>query len=218
MFSSLEPSSDVEMPDNPEVQVVEDTDQSLPGQFQNKPTGTLSESDIQGERACSDDISNTPASSMPISQPELGNRNKPENDLNIIPEARSQLYYRPNNQMNSYIPAGRRFNGVPFSPYSATSTAQNMPNYEALYGSMNTGHSPNDLKTYTQYVSQDAHPYIGRYCPPSMVAGATFYARNFYPSTNEHYHNEQIAGRLTYDRRFHNRAVPETQASVLGGL
>jgi hypothetical protein len=27
-----------------------------------------------------------------------------------------------------------------------------------------------------------------------------------------------MAGRMAYDRRFHHRAVPETPASVLGGL
>lgn len=215
------------MRENSEVQVVEDiVDQSPPVQFQQKPTGTLCEtlceSGIQGERTCSDDISNTPASSMPANHPELGTRNKtstlPETDLNMIPEARSQLYHRSNNQMNSYLPAGRRFSSVSFSPYSMTNTAQSMSNYEALYGSMNTARSSSDLKSYTQYVSQDTHSYTGRYRPPSMVAGAAIYARNFYPSTNEHYRNEQLAGRMAYDRRFHSRSVTETPGSVLGGL
>ena len=206
------------MLENPEVQVVKDTDQSLSVQLQKTPDTTLPDSDTQGERTSSDDMSNNHASSLPVNRPELSNRNKPETDLSMIPEARSQLYYRSNNQMNSYLPAGRRFNGVPFSPYSTNSTAQGMSNYEALYGSMNTVRSPNDLKTYTQYPPQDTHSYIGRYCPPSMVAGATLYARNFYPSTSEHYRNEQMAGRMAYDRRFHHRAVQETSASVLGGL
>jgi hypothetical protein len=207
------------MLENPEVQDVEDTEQPISVQLQKSSTGTLPDNDIQGESTCSDDIINTPAaSSLPANAAEMGNRNKPEADLSMMPEARSQLYYRPNNQMNSYLPAARRFSGVPFSPYSTNSTAQSMSNYEALYGSMNTVRSPNDLKTYTQYSSQDTHSYIGRYCPPSMVAGATLYARNFYPSTNEHYRNEQMAGRMAYDRRFHHRAVPETPASVLGGL
>ena len=207
---------------NSDVQVVEDMDQSPPVQFQHKPIGTLSDSDIQGEMTCSDDISNTPATSIPANQQDLGNHNKTstitETALNMIPEARSQLHYRSNNQMNSYLPAGRRYSNVPFPPYSITSAAQSMSNYEALYGSRNILRSSNEHKTYTPYVSQDTHSYVGRYCPPSMVAGTTIYARNFYPSANEHFRNEQLTGRMAYDRRFHNRVGTETSASVLGGI
>lgn len=205
---------------NSDVQVAEDMDQSPLVQFQHKPIGTLPDSDIQGEMTCSDDVSNTPAPSISANQQELGNKTSTitETDLNMIPEARSQLHYRSNNQLNSYLPAGRRYSNVPFSPYSMTSATQSMSNYEALYGSRNIVRSSNDHKTYTPYVSQDTHSYVGRYCPPSMVAGTTIYARNFYPSANEHYRNEQLTGRMTYDRRFHNRVGTETSASVLGGL
>lgn len=210
------------MPENSDVQVVEDMDQSPPVQFQHKSIGTLSDSEIQGEITCPEGVSNTTVPSIPANQQEFGNRNKTstitENDLNAIPEARSQLHYRANNQVNSYLPGGRRYSSVPFSPYNITSAAQSMSNYDAMYGSRNIVRSSNDHKTYTPYASQDTHSYVGRFCPPSMVAGATIYARNFYPSTNEHYRNEQLTGRVAYDRRFHNRVGPETSASVLGGL
>ena len=205
------------MRENSDVQVVEDMDQSPPAQFQHKAIGTLSDSEIQGP----DDVSNTPVPSIPTNQQEFGNHTKTstitENDLNAIPEARSQLHYRANNPVNSYLPGGR-YSSVPFSPYNITSAAQSMSNYDAMYGSRNIVRSSNDHKTYTPYASQDTHSYVGRFCPPSMVAGATIYARNFYPSTNEHYRNEQLTERLAYDRRFHNRVAPETSASVLGGL
>ena len=221
----LEPTGEVQMRDNSEIQIVEDMDESPSVQFQNKPTvGTLFDSDTQGKRTCSDEVSHTPAApSVPANKPELCNRNKSDttskNDLNMTPEVRSPVYYRSNNQVNNFLSAGRRYGSIPFSPYNMSSTTQNMSNFEALYGAMNTIRPSNDHKTYTPYVSQDTHSYVGRYCPPSMIAGATIYARNLYPATNEHYHNDQLAGRMTYDRGFNDHVVSETApASVLGGL
>ena len=218
----IEPSNNVEMQESSEIQVNEEMEQSSPVQFQHNHTGNLPDNSAQGQTPCSEVLQNTPAPSMPTNQPgnELLNRNKTcDVDLNTIPEARPQLHYRSNNadmQTNNYVPA-RRFSTLPISPYSITG-AQNVCNYEALYGSMNTAHSASDLKSYTQYAAQNTHPYLGRYCPPSMVAGATIYGRNFYPSKNEPYRNQQLGGRTSYDRRLHNCVVSETPHSLLGAL
>ncbi|XP_028401353.1 transcription factor RFX4-like isoform X2 [Dendronephthya gigantea] len=210
----IETTHDAEMKENSETQV--DMELPTPAQFQQtqpKSAGT-----------CPDDKLNTPVSSVSVNQTgnEVDDRDKAikmlGTGLNMMPEARSELYYRANNQMNNYLP-GRRFGSVSMSPYSMTSPGQNMSNYEAFFGSMNTVRSSGDLKSYAPYISQNTHSYIGRYGPPSMVAaGSTIYARNFHPSTTEHYRNDQLAGRMNYERRFQNRVVTETPASVLGGL
>lgn len=209
----LETTHDAEIKENSDIQV--DMDISTPAQFQ------LTQHKSAG--ACPDDKSNTPASSTSVNQSgnEIDDRDKTVKmlgtGLNMIPEARSEFYYRANNQMNNYLP-GRRFAGASMSPYSMTNPGQSMSNYEALFGSMNTVRPPGDLKSYAPYIPQNTHSYIGRYGPPTMVAGSTIYARNFHPSTTEHYRNDQLAGRMNYERRFQNRVVTESPTSVLGGL
>lgn len=208
------------MQEIPEVQVVDDTEQSLPVQSEHKPIAALPDNSSQAERNFSGDITNTLASSTLAQQPELMNRDKTytisESNLDNLLNARPQLGYSSSNQMHNHLSSGR-FNSIPFSSYNIGGTEQTTSAYESLCGSANSAYSQNDLKTCTQYVP--CHPaYLERYRPASMVAGATIYARNCYPSSTQYYRNEQLPGRMTYDRRFDNRAMTGMPASVLGGL
>lgn len=225
MVNFIEPINDMNVQENSEVPVVEEMEQSPPVQFQHKPTEALCENNVQEQRTWSEEKPSTPVSSIPANQPgnELDNDNKTSTisgtDISATPEARSQFYYRSTNPLNNYLHAAdRRFSTVPLSPYTVAGNGQSTSNYEALYSSMNPVRSSSNLKSYPQYAVQDSHSYIGRYCPPSMVAGAAIYARNFYPSTTEHYRNEQLQGRTTFDRRFHNRVLTDSSISMLGAI